>query len=55
LHNEELHTLYFSEDRIIKSGRVRWAGYVACMGEEEKNASRDFGGKARRKETTRKT
>jgi hypothetical protein len=31
LHNEELHNLYSSPDiiRMIKSRRVRWAGYVA--------------------------
>jgi hypothetical protein len=36
LHNEELHNLYCSPNiiRIIKSGRVRWAGYVARMGEK---------------------
>jgi hypothetical protein len=36
LHNEELHNLYSSPSiiRIIKSGRMRWAGYVARMGEK---------------------
>jgi hypothetical protein len=31
LHNEELHNLYSSLDiiRMIKSRRMRWAGYVA--------------------------
>jgi hypothetical protein len=31
LHNEELHNLYSSPSiiRIIKSRRMRWAGYVA--------------------------
>jgi hypothetical protein len=33
---------------MIKSRRMRWAGHVARMGE-------DIDGKARRKETTRKT
>jgi hypothetical protein len=35
LHNEELHNLYSSPSiiRIIKSGRMRWAGHVARMGE----------------------
>jgi hypothetical protein len=35
LHNEELHNLSHSPNIIsmIKSRRVRWAGYVACMGE----------------------
>jgi hypothetical protein len=36
LHNEELHILYSSPyiARQIKSRRMRWAGHVACMGEE---------------------
>jgi hypothetical protein len=35
LHNDELHSLYSSSNivRVIKSGRMRWAGHVACMGE----------------------
>jgi hypothetical protein len=35
LHSEELHNLYSSPDIIkqIKSGRVRWAGHVARLGE----------------------
>jgi hypothetical protein len=34
LHNEELHSVYFSPSiiRIIKSMRMRWAGHVAQMG-----------------------
>jgi hypothetical protein len=34
LHNEELHNLYSSPNiiRMIKSGRMRWAGHVARMG-----------------------
>jgi ribosomal protein S17E len=34
LHNEELHDLYPSQSiiRIIKSRRMRWAGYVTRMG-----------------------
>jgi hypothetical protein len=38
LHNEELHNLYLSPDiiRQVKSGRMRWTGHVACMGEERK-------------------
>jgi hypothetical protein len=39
---------------VIKSRRMRWAGHVARMG-KKRNAYRGFGGKARRKETTRKT
>ena len=36
LHNEELSDLYTSPNivRVIKSRRMRWAGHVACMGEE---------------------
>ena len=34
LHNKELYALYPSPNiiRVIKSRRLRWAGYVACMG-----------------------
>jgi hypothetical protein len=34
LHNEELRNLYSSPSiiRMIKSGRMRWAGHVAQMG-----------------------
>jgi hypothetical protein len=55
LHNEELHNLYSSPDiiRQIKSRKMRWAGHVARMGEEK--SVQGFGGKARRRETTRKT
>ena len=37
LHNEELNDLYCSPNivRVIKSRRMRWAGHVARMGEEE--------------------
>jgi len=36
LHNEELNDLYCSPNIVwvIKSRRMRWAGYVAHMGEE---------------------
>jgi len=36
LHNEELNDLFSSPNivRVIKSGRMRWAGHVARMGEE---------------------
>jgi hypothetical protein len=36
LRNEELHNLYSSPSiiRMIKSRRMRWAGYVARMGEK---------------------
>jgi hypothetical protein len=55
LHNEELHNLYSSPDiiRKVKSMRMRWAGHVASVGEEI--SVQGFVGKARRKETTRKT
>jgi hypothetical protein len=36
LHNEELNDMY-SSPRIVqvtKSRRMRWVGYVACMGEK---------------------
>jgi hypothetical protein len=35
LHNDELHSLYSSQNivRVIKSRRMRWAGHVARMGE----------------------
>jgi hypothetical protein len=41
LHNEELYNLYFlpSMIRMIKSRRMRWGGYVACMG-AKRNAYR---------------
>jgi hypothetical protein len=36
LHSEELHNLYSSPNiiKIIKSRKIRWAGYVARMGKE---------------------
>jgi hypothetical protein len=36
LHNEELNDLYSLPNivRVVKSRRMRWAGYVARMGEE---------------------
>jgi hypothetical protein len=44
LHNEELNDLYSSPNiiRVIKSRRMRWAEYVARMG--EKRCIQDFGG-----------
>jgi hypothetical protein len=46
LYNEELPNLYSSLNiiRMIKSGRMRWAGHVARMG-ENRNAYRIFVGK----------
>jgi hypothetical protein len=37
LHNDELHSLYSSPNivRVITSRRMRWAGYMAHMGEEK--------------------
>jgi hypothetical protein len=36
LHNDELHTLYYSLNivRVIKARRMMWAGHVARRGEE---------------------
>jgi hypothetical protein len=47
LHNEELHKLYSSPNiiRMIKSRRMRWAGYVARMG-EKRNLYRILVGKS---------
>jgi hypothetical protein len=41
LHNKELRDLYSSPSiiRMIKSGRMRWAGHVVRMG-EKRNAYR---------------
>jgi hypothetical protein len=39
---------------MIRTRRIRWEGIAACMG-EKRNACRFFGGKARRKEATRRT
>jgi hypothetical protein len=38
LHSEELHNFYSSPNiiRHIKSRLMRWAGHVACMGEDRK-------------------
>jgi hypothetical protein len=53
LHNEELPNLYSSPNiiRQIELRRMRWAGHVACMG-EERIVYKVLVGKARRKETT---
>jgi hypothetical protein len=50
LHNEELHKLYSSPIliRMIKPRRIRWAGYVARMG-ETRNAHRILVEKTERK------
>jgi hypothetical protein len=41
LRNEELHNLYTSPNiiRVVKSRRVRWAGYVTRMGETKSACS----------------
>jgi hypothetical protein len=44
LHNEELHNLYSSPNRMIKSRRMRRAAHVAHMG-EKRNAYRILVGK----------
>jgi hypothetical protein len=56
LHNDELHDLYSSPNivRVIKSGRIRWAGHVARMG-GGKRCLQGFDWEARRQETTDKT
>ena len=59
LNKEELNDLYSSPDIIlvIKSKRMRWAGYVVCMGErrdayrvlvEKPEGNRPLGGSKRR-------
>jgi len=50
MHNELLNDLYSSPSivRVIKSRRMRWAGYVARMG-EERVAYRVLVGKPERK------
>jgi hypothetical protein len=44
LHDEELNDLYYSPNivRVIKSGRMRWTGHVARMG-EGRGVYRGFG------------
>jgi hypothetical protein len=50
LHNEELHSLYYSSSiiRMIKSRRMRWERHVARMGAKVK-AYMILAGKARRR------
>jgi hypothetical protein len=33
LHNDELHSLYSSPNRMVKSRKMRWARHVARMGQ----------------------
>jgi hypothetical protein len=56
LHNEELHDLYFSPSiiRIIKARRMRWAGYVARIGEKGERVE-VVGAKTRGKGAARKS
>jgi hypothetical protein len=46
-HNKELQNLYSSPSiiKMMKTRRMRWAGHVACMREEKKNAYGIFVGK----------
>ena len=46
LYNEELHSLYHSPNavRVLKSGRLRWAGHVGKM-EEGRSAFKILSGK----------
>jgi hypothetical protein len=53
LHNEERHNLCSSPNRMSKSRKMRWAEHVTRRG-AKRNTYR-ICGKARRKETTRKT
>ena len=54
--HKELNDLYPSPNivRVIKSRRTRWAGHVACMG-EERGVYRVLGGETIGKETTGET
>jgi hypothetical protein len=56
LDREKFRNLYSSPNiiRTFKSRRMRWAGNVARVG-AQRNAVRVLGGKARWKETSRKT
>ena len=56
LHNKEVNDLYSSLIivQVIKSRRMRWAGHVACMG-EERGVYRDLVGETGGKETTGET
>jgi hypothetical protein len=56
LHKEELRDLYSPKSiiRMIKSIMTRWVGHVERMGKKEECVY-DIGGKARRKDTIRKT
>jgi hypothetical protein len=55
LHNEAIHNMYPSPSiiTVIKSRPMKEAVHVALTGEEER--IQGFGGKARRKQTARRT
>jgi hypothetical protein len=48
LHNEELHNLYYSPNRMMNSRRMRWARYVTRIG-AKRNAYRILEGKLEEK------
>jgi hypothetical protein len=52
LHNDELHNFHSSPNIIKMMKLKRWAGHVTYMGAE---CIQSFGGKTKRKETTRRT
>jgi hypothetical protein len=52
LNNEDLHNLYPSPSIIRTKNKEEWDGHVARC--RKKEYIQDFGGKARRRETTRK-
>jgi hypothetical protein len=54
LHNEELHKLYSSPD-IIRQVKANVVGRACSTHGRGEKIIQDFGGKARRKETTGKT
>jgi len=56
LHNKKLNDLYSSPNvvRVIKSRRMRWAGHVACMG-EERSCIGSWWGNRRERENTGET
>jgi hypothetical protein len=55
LQNEEIHNFYCSPSiiRMIKSGRMQWAGHVARMGRRGMHIG--FWWESRKEITTRKT
>jgi hypothetical protein len=56
LRDGELHNVYASTNIIImvESRRITWAGHVAYMGESEEKCAQNFGGRTKKKQTTRK-